>query len=461
RLMPRTFGNSFIHISRIDAILEADEALPELQPATLDDVTLRIGHYCSLLIEDGSTLQMGIGKIPDAVLNYLHDRNDLGIHTEMFSDGVVDLIREGVVNNRRKNTHLGKSVVSFCMGTRKLYDFVHENPHVEFHPSEYVNNPANISRNDRQVSINSAIEVDLSGQVVADSVGYRFYSGIGGQVDFIRGASMSRGGRPIIALPSTAQGGKASRIVPVLTEGAGVVTSRGDVHYVVTEFGIATLRGKSIRERALELIQVAHPDFRDELLDKIRQRYWVPSLQPNLPPPIADLAEVELVKLQYRNTQYFLRPLRPTDERLVRLFFYTYNTSSLPSLEGDSSDAPPTQKRAYNMVHMDMSHHLALCIVERQGPREVIHALGRYEVNESGKSAELRVWVREDKRGHGMATTLVKQMVRLARDRDVKRLDARVQAENGAMLHLLEKLGFTRRKTEDRQIVVSLEPRKG
>ncbi|MBF0286150.1 MAG: acetyl-CoA hydrolase/transferase family protein, partial [Magnetococcales bacterium] len=397
--MPRTFGNSFIHISRIAACLPKESPLPELEPAKMDDETRRIGEYVALLVEDGATLQMGIGKIPDAVLSNLGDRNDLGVHTEMFSDGVIDLIESGVINNRRKLLHPGKTVATFCMGSRRLYDFVHENPHIEFHPSEYVNSPVTIARNERQISINSAIEVDLTGQVVADSVGYRFYSGIGGQVDFIRGAAMSKGGRPIIALPSTAKGGKLSRIVPHLTEGGGVVTSRGDVHYVVTEYGIATLRGKSIRERALELIQVAHPDFRDWLLEKVRQQYWVSAWQPARSRPVKELGDVEQVKLRYKHAEYFLRPLHPSDEHRVKEFLYSLRKdvltqpqesvvlAPLPSDSADPSlanaDAPTasaeeggtpvgeapgmlvnTCDRAHPLVNIDQSRDLALCIVE-------------------------------------------------------------------------------------------------
>jgi len=233
---------------------------------------MRIGSNIAGLIEDGSTLQLGIGEIPDAVLNYLGDKTHLGIHTEMVSDGVVDLIEKGVITNERKTLHPGKIILGFVLGTRKLYNFIDNNPIFEFHPSQYTNDPFIISRNDKQVAINSAIEVDLTGQVCADSIGYSFYSGIGGQVDFIRGSARSKGGKPIIALPSTAKQGSISRIVAHLQEGAGVVTSRGDVHYVVTEYGIAYLHGKSIRERCQALIDIAHPDFREELQRQARDR---------------------------------------------------------------------------------------------------------------------------------------------------------------------------------------------
>ncbi|MBF0160244.1 MAG: GNAT family N-acetyltransferase, partial [Magnetococcales bacterium] len=428
--MPRTFGQSFIPMDRIDAWIEIDMPLPELKPPPLDDVTLRIGQYVAMLIPDGATLQMGIGKIPDAVLSYLGQHHDLGIHTEMFSDGVVDLMQRGVINNRRKSTRPGKAVVTFCMGTRKLYDFVHQNPHIEFHPSEYVNNPSVIASNDRMVAINSAMEVDLTGQVVADSLGDRFYSGIGGQVDFIRGASMSRHGKPIIALPATAHHGTVSRIVPFLTEGSGVVTSRGDVHYVVTEYGIATLRGRSIRERAMELIQVAHPAFRDQLLDEMREHFRVPQRQKDRPISVDDLGHIEMMKLRLQETDYFLRPLHPSDERRVQEFFYTYEEDYRNT---DDTERMPVE-RAYALVNVDQKQDLALCIVERLGPHEIIHAMGRYAIDDdSNDGATIHFVVRANKRGLGMATALMEQLIRVARKRGLGHLTGYVTANNGAM----------------------------
>lgn len=263
--MPRTFGESFVHVSRFDHIVEIDEPLIELPRPKITEVEENIGRYVADLIEDGSTLQLGIGSLPDAVLLFLKGKKDLGIHSEMFSDGVVDLFEEGVVTNQAKTLHRGKMVATFLMGTRRLYDFVHNNPAVIMYPVDYVNDPFVIARNKKMVSINSALQVDMVGQVCADSIGIKQYSAVGGQVDFVRGASRSEGGKAIIAMPSTAGGGKYSRIVNTLDTGASVTTSRFDVHYVVTEYGIANLRGKSTRQRAMELISVAHPNFREEL----------------------------------------------------------------------------------------------------------------------------------------------------------------------------------------------------
>ncbi len=273
--MPRTHGDSFLHVDRIARLVPVDDPIPELTSEPADDVTSEIGRNVASLIVDGSTLQMGIGKIPDAVLASLFDRHHLGVHTEMLSDGVMRLAEAGVIDGSKKTLLPGKLVTSFLMGSRALYDWVDDNPLIEMRSTRFTNDPFTIARNDRMVAINAALAVDLTGQVAADTLMGRFFSGIGGQVDFIRGAARSRGGRPIIALPSTAKDGAVSRIQPALGEGAGIVTSRGDVHYVVTEYGVADLWGKNIRERANALIGIAHPTFRSELLASARDRRYV------------------------------------------------------------------------------------------------------------------------------------------------------------------------------------------
>jgi acetyl-CoA hydrolase len=277
--MPRTLGDSFIHVNKIDYIVEHNEPIKELHQIDpnakkeLLDIYDKIGLNIAELIEDGSTLQMGIGAIPDAVMKNLGNKRDLGIHTEMFSDGIVDLVQRGIVSGEKKTLHPGKIIAGFVLGTKKLYDFIDNNPIIEFHPQEYVNDPFIIAKNNKMIAINSAIEVDLTGQICADSMGTKLYSGIGGQVDFIRGAVLSEGGKGIIALPSITKDGEISRIVPTLKDGAGVVTSRSDVHYVVTEYGVAMLFGKSIQERAKELINISHPKFRDELTHFAKETY--------------------------------------------------------------------------------------------------------------------------------------------------------------------------------------------
>jgi len=275
--MPRVLGDNFIHISKIDFIVETDLPLMEIPmvdkniPEEEKKVYQKIGGHIASLIEDNYTLQMGIGAIPDAVLPYLKEKKNLGIHTEMFSDGLIELVELGVVNGEKKTFMPNKVVASFVIATKELFDYIHNNPLIEFRPTKFVNDPFNIARNDNMISINSALQVDFTGQVCADSIGHRNYSGFGGQVDFVRGAARSKNGKPIIAFPSTAKKGIISRIVPYLTQGAGVTTTRGDVQYFITEYGIADLFGKTVRERVKEMIKISHPEFREELEKKARE----------------------------------------------------------------------------------------------------------------------------------------------------------------------------------------------
>jgi acyl-CoA hydrolase len=273
--MPRTYGDSFIHVNDIDAIVESSRPLCAMKKPESSELHVAIARNVAGLIEDGSVLQTGIGGIPDAVLPFLMDRKDLGVHSELVSDGVIPLVEAGVLTGARKNFKPRKIILGFAIGTAKLFEFVDNNPIFEFHPTAYTNDPGLIGRNDNMIAINSALQIDLTGQVCSDSIGNYFYSGIGGQVDFLRGASHSKGGKPIIALPSTAKNGAVSRIVPMLTAGAGVVTSRGLIRYVATEYGVAYLHGKSIRERAKALIEIAHPKFREELYQYCEQTKWL------------------------------------------------------------------------------------------------------------------------------------------------------------------------------------------
>jgi 4-hydroxybutyrate CoA-transferase len=265
RQMPRTLGDCFIHVSRLHKIIEVDYPIPEAPQGGSSEQHLKVGQHIAELVPNGATLQVGIGSIPDAVLSNLGGHKDLGIHTELFSDGIIDMVENGVITCARKTFHQGKIISGFMFGTKRLYEFIRNNPMIELHPSDYVNDPFNIARNEKMVAINSAVQVDLTGQVCADSIGHRFYSGVGGQVDFIRGAARSKGGIPIVAFLATARDEAVSRIVPTLYEGSGVVTTRNDVHYVATEYGVARLHGKTVRQRAQALIGIAHPEFRQEL----------------------------------------------------------------------------------------------------------------------------------------------------------------------------------------------------
>lgn len=274
QFVPRTFGAGIMHVSEIDYFVEHDAPLPEVGDVALTDVEERIGQYCAELIHDGDCLQLGIGGIPNAVCKQLYDKRDLGLHSELIGDGVVPLLQAGIINNKKKRCHPGKTVIGFAFGTKLLNDYIDDNPTVELMPIDYVNNPNVIATNDNVVSINSCLQIDLLGQVVSDTIGLNQFSGVGGQVDFVRGAAMSRGGRSIIAMPSTAKHGTVSRIVPFITEGGVVTTTRNDIHYIVTEYGCAHLKGKTLKERARALIRIAHPDFRPALCEEFEKRFF-------------------------------------------------------------------------------------------------------------------------------------------------------------------------------------------
>lgn len=273
KYVPRTNGKAKKHISEFDYFVEIDEPLPEVPSAPLSDIEIAIGKNCASLIKDGDCLQLGIGGIPNAICEELKTKKNLGLHSEMVGDGVVDLLKSGVINNSMKQTHKGKTVLGFAFGTKKLFDYIDNNPDVLMYPIDYVNYPPNIAMNDNVVSVNSCIQVDLMGQVVSDTIGLTQFSGVGGQVDFVRGATMSKGGTSIIAMPSTAKHGKVSKIVPTITDGSAITTTRNDVNCIVTEYGIAMLKGRTLKERARALIKIAHPDFRDWLSDEFEKRF--------------------------------------------------------------------------------------------------------------------------------------------------------------------------------------------
>lgn len=455
--MPRTIGDAFIHTSQIDAFLEADEPLTELPPTKPDPALQAIGDYAARLIEDGATLQLGIGRVPHAICRALRRHRHLGLHTEMFSDGMADLIRQGAVDNTRKTFHPGESLTSFCMGSQATYDFVGNNPHIAFHPSEYVNNPFNIARNENFVAINSAVQVDLTGQVAADSIGGRFYSGIGGHVDFLRGAALSKGGLPVIAMPATAQNATLSRIASVLSEGAGVVTTRADVHFVITEYGIATLRGRSVRERALELIQIAHPDHREQLLRSARQRRLIPEYVSLNPPPVAAIEGIEFQRVHLKDGDYVLRPLHPSDERRLQEFFYSHTRETIQQRYGYRINRM-TRERASELVGIDQSKDLALAIFAYQGPRQRIHAVGRYYLDNDGRSAEMAFVVREEKRRYGLGSMLLQRMLDIAKARQLDALWAYVARDNIPMIRLFERFKCSRLPSdEDTMIRVRID----
>lgn len=436
--MPRTLGDSFIHVNQIDQLVENDTQIFEFPNNPADDVARRIGRHIAELVEDGSTLQMGIGTIPDSVLIELGQHRDLGIHTEMLSDGIIHLIERGVVNGIRKTIHRGKVVTSFALGTQQLYDFIDDNPLFEFYPEEYVNDPFIIGRNPRMVAINAALEVDLTGQVCSDSLGAYFYSGIGGQVDFIRGAARSEGGKPIIALPSTAvvDGERVSRIVSMLKPGAGVVTSRGDVHYVVTEYGAVDLHGRSIRERALGLIHIAHPDFREKLMEAARERRFVYSDQVVISGAGGEeLEELESTFVTEGGITVRYRPIEPTDESLLQELFYRCSERTIYLRFFSYLKAMP-HSRAQQLIDVDYNSSLALVATVNEGQREVIIAVGRYTRDPASNYADCAFMVRDDWQDKGVGRYMIDRLIEVARGRGIAGFTADVLVDNTRMMHV-------------------------
>lgn len=436
--MPRTFGDSLIHVDRIAHLVPVDYELPEHLPDPLDEVDRAIGEQVATLIPDGATLQVGIGRIPDAVLAALGNHKDLGVHTEMFSDRVMHLAEAGVINGRKKTLLPGKIVTSFVMGSRALYEWVRDNPAVEMRPSSYTNDPAIIAQNDRMIAINSALSVDLTGQVSADTLMGRFFSGIGGQVDFIRGAAKSRGGKPIIALRSTAKDGTVSRIRPAVEEGAGIVTSRGDVHYVVTEHGVADLWGKNIRERAMALIEIAHPDHRADLLAAAKARRYVLSDQV-APRARYPWEQARTLRLGSGET-VLVRPARLSDEPALQDLFYRLSEESVyQRFMGHRSVF--SHEEIQRLCDLDYASNMALVVCAGEDHGDIV-ATARYDVEPSTNLAEIGVVVLDAWQGKGIGTLLLGRMLEIARARGLAGLSANVLVGNESMLQILQKSGM-------------------
>lgn len=439
-LMPRTWGDSFVHVDEIDYLVLHEEPIVEnLRRMPERDVTRRIGHYVSQLVNDGATLQIGFGQILYAILQFLDGKKDLGIHTQVITDGLLPLFEKKIITNKKKSLLPGRTVASLCMGSRKLYDYVNNNPMFYFRSSEFVNDPAVIARNDNLISISSALEIDLTGQVCTDSVGHLFYSGIGDQVDFLRGSAMSKGGFSIIALPSTAQGGKISRIVPTLSLGAGVATTRGDIHYVVTEYGIAELQGKSISQRIMELTQIAHPKFREELIEAAKKLHYIFSDQ--LPPHTDDLIFIESYKssLQLKDGRTIdLRPLLPSDELAYRSFFYSLEDETIFSRFFYYKKLFSHKKVQEQWAGEDYRKNLTLIGLVSKGAYKEIMAIASYAQDEDDR-AEAAFVVREDFQGMGIGGYLLDVLEKIAKENGYKGFVANVLKKNTGMIHVFKK----------------------
>jgi acyl-CoA hydrolase/RimJ/RimL family protein N-acetyltransferase len=440
--MPRTYGDCFVHVNAIDVLVPYDEDIIEIPVPESDDTLRRIGQNIARLVEDGSTIECGIGRIPQALAEFLKDKKDLGIHTEMFSDWIIDLIECGAITCAKKTLNRGKIIASFCMGSKRLYDYVDNNPFFEFYPTEYVNDVYVIGQHEKMVGINVGLEIDLTGQVCSDSLGYQFYSGIGGQVDFIRGASRSRGGKAVIAMPSTAKDGQVSRIVPRLTEGAGVVTTRGDVHYVVTEYGVAYLHGKSIRQRVLDLIHIAHPKFRKELIQAAKAQNYIYEDQIELAwEQVTYPEELERYDTLRDGTEIFFRPIKPTDEPALSEMLYSLSEKTVRTRYMTHNMAFP-HKDIQRVTNIDYRQDIAIVGVVPRVSGEEIVAIAQYFLDPRTQAAEVAFLVQDEWQRKGMGTFLLDYVTQIARQRGVKKFWAKVLPSNEPMLTIFHNSGY-------------------
>lgn len=448
--MPRTQGDGFINIKDVDFIIPHDEPLLEYTVEDPGDSIKAIGKYVARIIEDESTLQVGYGIIPNAAVAFLGEKKHLGVHTELLSDGIIDLMQKGVVDNSKKSIDSGKTVASYCMGKKETYEFLDENPTVSFKTIDYVNNPLIIAKNRLMTTINSAMEIDLTGQATAESLAGTFYFGIGGQADFMRGAALAPGGKSILALPSTAINDTISRIVPSLREGTGVTFTRGDVHYVVTEYGIAYLHGKNIRERAMDLIAIAHPKFRPWLIDEARTLSLIYKDQAfisgaNGVYPVA----LETFRTTRSGLHLLLRPVKIGDEPLMKDFFYGLSNDSMyKRFMSVRMDMPHERLQDFGVV--DYANSMMILAIVEGDSRETIAAIGQYEINKMMHTAEVALVVKDEYQNMGVGHDLLIYLTRLARRRGLLGFTAEVLVENKPMLNLFKHMGFdTEKRSED------------
>ena len=445
--MPRVHGETFIHIEKMDFIIEKDEPLLEYGSTLSDEIAQRIGRYVARIVQDGDTIQAGYGSIPNAILANLKGKRHLGVHTELLSDGMVELIRAGVIDNSRKSLNRGKTVASFCMGKSTTYEFIDDNPGMEFRPVDYTNNLLVISQHRNMVAINSCLQIDLTGQATAESIGKRFYSGIGGQTDFMRGAVLSPRGKTILVILSTAKDESISRIVPFIYEGAGVTLGRSDVHYVVSEYGIAYLHGKSIRERAMELIAIAHPKFRPWLIEEAKKQNLIYKDQKFIPGEEGEYPEqFETFRTTKTGMEVFLRPLKISDEPLLKDFFYNLSDKSMYRRFISPKKGMPHQELQEYVV-LDYTKGMAIVAIVQQSGREKVVGLAQYGISQETHMAEVAFIVSDEHQNRGIGTELLAYMTYLAKRQGLLGFTAEVLMENKPMLHVFEKMGFDMQKS--------------
>jgi acyl-CoA hydrolase/GNAT superfamily N-acetyltransferase len=440
--MPRVHGDGFIHIDDIDFIVCQDEPLLEYEAMAPNEVADQIGKYVARIVQDGDTIQIGYGSLPNAILSNFGEKRNLGVHSELLTDGMAELMKKGVINNSQKSMNRGKTVATFCMGHNSTYEYIHDNPSFEFRTLDYTNNPLNIARQQNMTAINTALEIDLTGQCTAESLGKTFYSGIGGKADFMRGAILAPGGKSILAIQSTAEEGEVSRIVPFVREGAGISMLRGDVHYVVTEYGIAYLHGKNIRERAMELISIAHPKFRPWLIEKAKQANLIYRDQAFITGKRGEYPEhLESYRTTRTGFSILMRPVKISDEPLLKDFFYSLSDQSLyRRFISVRKDMP--HERLQEFVIIDYTKEMVILATIKEAEMEKVAAVGQYGINEQIHSAEVSLVVRDDYQNKGIGTTLLSYLTYLAKREGLMGFTAEVLVENKPMLHLFEKMGF-------------------
>jgi len=442
KYMPRAHGDTFLHISDITYAIPFDEPLLEFKTIVSDEIAGKIGSYVARIVRDGDTIQVGYGAVPNAIIAALNGKKDLGVHTELLSDGIVELMKAGVVNNSRKTINRGKTVAAFCMGIQSTYEFLNDNPAIEMRPVDYTNNPLIISRQENMVAINAALEIDLTGQATAESLGKTFFSGIGGQADFMRGVVMCPGGRTILTVQSTAHDGTVSRIVPFLKEGAGVTLTRGDVHYVVTEYGIAYLHGKNIRERAMALISIAHPKFRPWLIEEAKKLSLIYKDQAFIPGKRGDYPEhLESYRTTKGGVELKFRPVRISDEPLLKGFFYSLSDkSTYRRFISSRKDMP--HERLQEFVVVDYTRETVILAVVQHDSREEVVGIGQFGIHAETHTAEVAFVVRDDWQNRGIGRELLANLTLLAKKQGLLGFTAEVLIENKPMLYLFESSGF-------------------
>ena len=445
--MPRIHGETFVNIKNVDFILPHDEPLLEYEESVSDEIARKIGNHVAKIVEDGDTIQVGYGSVPNAILYALRSKKHLGVHTELLSDGIVQLMKEGVVDNSMKSINRGKAVATFCMGKKETYEYIHDNPSIEFRPIDYTNDPQVIAAHRQITAINSCIQIDLTGQATAESIGRKFFSGIGGQADFMRGAVLSPRGKTILVIQSTASKGTVSRVIPFVPEGAGVTLGRSDIHYVVSEYGIAYLHGKNIRERAMELIAIAHPKFRPWLIEEAKRLNLIYKDQKFIPGKKGEYpAELEIYRTTKTGFEIFMRPIKISDEPLLKDFFYSLSDKSLyRRFMSPRKDVPHQQLQEF--VVIDFSREMVIVASVKSREKEDFIGLGQYSLSETSHTAEVAFVVSDDYQDKGIGTELLSYLTYLAKRQGLLGFTAETLMENRQMLRVFEKMGYDMQKS--------------